>query len=64
MSNVDDYDYEIEYLKFVEGSPFHEKIHHNPHVAYLVDDLEKYIADSEICGPMDANDQGYWLAFV
>ena len=54
VSNVDDYDYKIEYLKFEEGTPFPEVLHRNPHVAYKVDDLQKYIddADSVICGPM------------
>ena len=33
VSNVDDYDYKIEYLKFEEGTPFPEEIHRNPHVA-------------------------------
>ena len=51
VSNVDDYDYKIEYLKFEEGTPFPEEIHRNPHVAYKVDDL-------------DANDKGDRLAFV
>lgn len=53
FSNVDDYDYKIEYLKFEEGTPFPEVLHRNPHVAYLVDDLEAYIADADsvICGP-------------
>ena len=57
VSNVDDYDYKIEYLKFEEG---------NPHVAYKVDDLEKYVADADsvICGPMTANEKGDRLAFV
>ena len=65
-SNVDDYDYKIEYLKFEEGTPFPEEIHRNPHVAYKVDDLEKYIADADsvICGPMEANEKGDRLAFV
>ena len=40
VSNVDDYDYKIEYLKFEEGTPFPEVLHHLPHVAYKVDDLE------------------------
>ena len=26
MSNVDDYDFKIEYLKFEEGNPFYEEI--------------------------------------
>ena len=66
VSSVDDYDYKIEYLKFEEGTPFPEVLHRNPHVAYKVDDLQKYIddADSVICGPMDANDKGDQLAFV
>ncbi len=66
IGNVDDYDYKIEYLKFEEGTPFPEAIHRAPHVAYNVDDLEKYMADADsvICGPMQANDQGDRLAFV
>ena len=40
-------------------------MHRNPHVAYKVDDLEKYIADADsvICGPMMANEKDR-LAFV
>ena len=65
-SQVNDYDYKIEYLKCEEGTPFPEVLHRNPHVAYRVDDLQKYMddADSVICGPMDANDKGDKLAFV
>mgnify|MGYP000077350327 FL=1 len=65
VSNVDDYDYKIEYLKFEEGTPFPEEIHRNPHVAYRVDDLQKYIddADSVICGPMDVSETAR-IAFV
>ena len=65
VSNVDDYDYKIEYLKFEEGTPFPEVLHRCPHVAYKVDSLEKYIADADsvICGPMQANDKDR-LAFV
>ena len=65
VSDVDDYDYKIEYLKFEEGTPFPEEIHRNPHVAYKVDDLEKYMedADSVIIGPMDVGEKDR-LAFV
>jgi hypothetical protein len=45
--SVDEYDYKIEYLKFEEGSPIPEIIHRNPHVAYLVDDMEKYLKDAD-----------------
>ncbi len=64
-SNVDDYDYKIEYLKFEEGTPFPEALHRNPHVAYKVDKLEPYIedADSVIVPPMMANEKDR-LAFV
>lgn len=66
VSNVDDYDYKIEYLKFEEGTPFPEVLHRNPHVAYKVDNLEHYIeaADSVICGPMDSGSGKARLAFV
>lgn len=65
VSNVDDYDFKIEYLKFEEGTPFPEAIHRNPHVAYQVDHLEPYIADADgvICGPMDVGEKDR-LAFV
>lgn len=65
VSNVDDYDFKIEYLKFEEGTPFPEILHRNPHVAYSVDNLEHYIEDADqvICGPMEAG-PGARLAFV
>jgi hypothetical protein len=47
MSNPDDYDYKIEYLKFEEGGPFPEIMHKNPHVAYKVDNMEHYIEDAD-----------------
>ena len=64
-SRTEDYDYRIEYLNFEEGTPFPEILHHHPHVAYKVDDLERYIADADriICGPMPANEKDR-LAFV
>ena len=43
VSNVDDYDYKIEYLKFEEGTPFPEDIHRHPHVAYKVDDRLAFV---------------------
>lgn len=66
VSNVDDYDYKIEYLKFEEGTPFPEEIHRNPHVAYEVDDLDKYVADADrvVYGPVTLNDKGDRVAFV
>lgn len=55
MSNPDDYDFKIEYLKFEVGTPFPEIMHKNPHVAYKVDDLEKYMATAQqvIFGPAE-----------
>ena len=47
LSNPEDCDYKIEYLKFEEGTPFPEIMHKNPHVAYKVDDMEKYIKDAD-----------------
>ena len=53
VSNVDDYDFKIEYLKFEEGTRFPEILSKQPHVAYKVDDLERYLADADrvIFGP-------------
>lgn len=65
MSNPDDYEYKIEYLVFEEGTPFPEEIHREPHVAYKVDDIQKYLKDADrvICGPMPAGG-GAQLAFI
>lgn len=65
VSNVDDYDYKVEYLKFEEGTPFPEELYRRWHVAYAVDDLDRYVDDADrvICGPMDAG-PGVRLAFV
>jgi len=46
-SNPDDHDFKIEYLKFEEGTPFPEIMHKNPHVAYEVDSMEKYLTEAD-----------------
>lgn len=65
MSNPDDYDFKIEYLKFEEGGPFPEIMHKNPHIAYRVEDMEPYLADADevIFGPV-TNDDGSRMAFI
>ncbi len=47
MSNPDDYPQKIEYLKFEEGTCFPEILHRLPHVAYKVDDLDKYVKQAD-----------------
>lgn len=65
MSNPEDYDYKIEYLKFEEGTPFPEIMHRNPHIAFKVDDANPYLddADEVIFGPV-TNDDGSRMAFI
>lgn len=65
MSNPDDYDFKIEYLKFEEGGPFPEEMHHAPHVAYKVDDAEPYLAkaDRVLFGPAEIG-PGVRIAFI
>lgn len=65
MSNPDDYDYKIEYLKFEEGTPFPEIMHKNPHVAYKVDDADRYMKDADqvIFGPVNLA-ENIRMAFV
>ncbi|MEA5135135.1 MAG: hypothetical protein VB035_03230 [Candidatus Fimivivens sp.] len=65
MSNPEDYDYKIEYLVFEDGTPFPEEIHREIHVAYKVDNMQKYLdeADRIICGPMPAGETAQ-IAFI
>jgi hypothetical protein len=65
MSKPEDYDYKIEYLKFEEGTPFPEIMHKNPHIAYKVDDMAKYLKDADrvIVEPMTIG-PGTRIAFI
>ena len=65
VSNVDDYDFKIEYLKFEEGTRFPELLSKQPHVAYKVDDAEPYLAEADrvIFGP-EALGENVRLAFI
>lgn len=65
VSEVDDYDFKIEYLKFEEGTPFPEVLSKQPHVAYRVDDLDHYAAQAQqvIFGPEQMG-ENVRLAFV
>lgn len=65
MSNPEEYDYKIEYLKFEEGTPFPEEMHHKTHIAYKVDDNKKYIqeADRVIFGPLEIG-EGLSITFI
>jgi glyoxylase I family protein len=64
-TDVDTYDYKIEYLKFDEGTPFPEIMHKNPHVAYKVDDMTHYLKDADrIIFEPYALDEHTKLAFI
>ncbi len=65
VSNPEENEYKIEYLKFEEGTPFPEILHKNPHVAYKVDDLDKYLkeADRVVFDPAEIG-PGTRIAFV
>lgn len=58
ISNTEDYDLSIEYLKYEEGTPFPEVLHKNIHVAYEVEDMQPYFDKAEriIFGPADLSD--------
>lgn len=58
MSSPDVCDFKIEYLKYEEETPFPEVMHKNPHVAFRVDDLDRYLAEADrvIFGPANAGE--------
>ncbi|MCU6761716.1 Uncharacterised protein [uncultured Roseburia sp.] len=64
-TDVDSYDYKIEYLKFEEGTPFPEIMHRSPHVAYQVDNMLPYLEDADriIFEPMELDGQ-MKIAFI
>ena len=64
-SQVNDYDYKIEYLKFEEGTRFPEILSKQPHVAYKVDNMDPYLKEAQqvIFGPETLSDT-VRLAFI
>lgn len=65
LTNPEEYEFKIEYLKFEEGTIFPEVMHKNPHIAFAVDDIEPYLeqADRIIFGPAE-NGPGVRIAFI
>ncbi|MDR0783128.1 MAG: hypothetical protein LBE83_05140 [Propionibacteriaceae bacterium] len=55
LNNPDEHEYKFELLKFEEGGPFPEVMHRTPHVAYKVDDIQRYLDDADelVFGPVD-----------
>lgn len=51
VSDPDADEFKIEWLKFGEGSPMPQSVQKQPHIAYLVDDLEKAIAGKNVVVP-------------
>jgi tRNA (Thr-GGU) A37 N-methylase len=50
-------DYNVEYLRFQDGTPFPEIMHVNPHVAYEVDSIAEASKDTQvIVQPIDLGD--------
>ncbi|NMS90098.1 hypothetical protein HGQ85_09145 [Clostridioides difficile] len=41
-------EFKYEYLRFVEGSPLPEIMQKNPHVAYKVKNMDKYLSENEV----------------
>ena len=65
MSNPDDYDYKIEYLKFEENGPFPEIMHKNPHIAFKVDNMQKYLDSADqVIFPKTSIGPGTSIAFI
>lgn len=50
--------YNIEYLRFEQGSPMHQDVQDKVHVAFMVEDIEAALADAEvIIPPFDATEE-------
>lgn len=65
VTDSEESDFKIEYLKYEEGTPYPDELHHRFHVGYQVDDLDFFLAkgDRVICGPL-ATAAGGRVAFV
>ena len=65
ISNPDDHEYKIEYVKFEEGTPFPEIMHRAPHIAFKVDNIEEHLnaADQTIFAPIEIG-PGTRIAFA
>jgi len=54
----------IEWMHFEEGSPLPELVRTVPHVAFVVDDLEKAIEGAEILSAINSPSEGVRVAMI
>jgi hypothetical protein len=54
----------VEWIRFEEDAPFPDLVKTVPHVAFVVDDLEKAIADQEILIYPNSPSEGVTVAFI
>lgn len=48
ITDPEESEFKYEYLRFDEDSPMHEAIRTNPHVAFKVDDMTRYLHENEV----------------
>lgn len=57
ITDPDAHDFKYEYLRYEDGSPLPEVMQKQPHVAYMVDNMQAYLDQYEvIVEPFDVSD--------
>ena len=64
VSGFESNPYGIEWMRFEEDCPLPELIRTVPHVAFVVDDLEKAVAGKEILSAINAPSAGVRVAII
>lgn len=64
VSGFDDSPYGVEWLRFSPDSPLPELVRTVPHVAFVVDDLERAIEGQEVLIEPNRPSEGVTVAFI
>lgn len=48
ITDPSDSEFKFEYLRFEDGSPMPEEIQKNPHVAFMVEEIEPYLKANKV----------------
>lgn len=54
----------VEWMRFEPDSPVHELVQSQPHLAFVVDDIEQALAGKEILTPPNSPSQGLTVAMI
>lgn len=64
ITDPTEHDFMFEYLRYEEGTPLPEVMQNNPHIAFMVDDMQPYLDQYEVIVEPFAVNESLSVAFI